>query len=161
MTVIEKERVAERPSPEVPAPKRRLEVAMWILAVIAVAAVAAAAILLTTGGEEASTEAAPVQTAFRTDQQKLADLANQGYIPAAAVDWELLRTEQLVNEGLIPAQTLEPRSSAVEPLFSAEERLMIELARTGQIPREAVDWGEVQLKKMVNEGMIPREALND
>lgn len=156
MAVIERERVTERPAPEVPARTRRFEVAMWVLVIIAVAAVVATAIMLTTAGEEATTEAVPD---FRSDQQKLAELANQGYIPAAAVDWELLRTERLVNQGQIPAQTLESYGSPIEPLFSADERLMIELAQTGQIPMEAVDWGDVQLKKLVNQGLIPREAL--
>ena len=162
MTVIERERATKRPAPEIPTPKRRFEAAMWVLAVIAVAAVVAAAILLTTGGEEATFEAAPdTPTAFRTDQQKLADLANQGYIPAAAVDWELLRTERLVNEGMIPGETFEPYSPPVEPLYTAEELLTIKLARNGQIPMESLDWSEVQLKELVNQGMSPREALND
>ncbi len=38
---------------------------------------------------------------------------------------------------------------------------MIELAQTGQIPMQAVDWDEVALKKLVNQGLIPREALGD
>jgi len=73
----------------------------------------------------------------------------------------LLRTEQLVNQGLVPAQTLELYRPPVEPLFTKSELLMIELAESGQIPMPAVDWEEVQLKRLVNQGLIPREALND
>lgn len=162
MAVIEKERVEERQASEASAPTRRFGVVMTVLAVIAVAAVAAAAILLTTGGEEA-TQAVATRTApeLRSEQRILADLANQGYIPSEAVDWRLHRTEQLVNQGLVPAETLEANRSPVEPLFSESELLMIELAESGQIPMQAVDWGKVELKKLVNQGLIPRDALND
>jgi len=158
MAVIEKERVEERfETSEAPGPKKGSGVVVTVLAIIALAAAAATVVFVFAGGETA-TQA--VQD-FRSEQQILADLAHRGYIPAEAVDWRLLRTEQLVNQGRIPAQTLEPYRTPVEPLFSETELVMIELAKSGQIPREAVDWGEVELKKLVNQGLIPRQALND
>lgn len=158
MAVIEKERVEERfETIEAPAPKRGSGVVVTALAIIALAAVAATVVFVLAGGETAPQA---VQD-FRSEQQILADLANRGYIPAAAVNSRLLRTEQLVNQGQIPAQTLEPYRISVEPLFSEAELVMIELAESGQIPREAVDWGDVELKKLVNRGLIPRQALND
>ena len=95
------------------------------------------------------------------DQAILAELANRGYIPSAAVDWRQLKTEELVNQGLIPAQTLEPYIAAAEPLFSESELLTMEFARSRQIPVQAVDWQAVEMKKLVNEGFIPRQALEE
>ncbi len=162
MTVIEKEKVLERPAPEAPVePKTptRIGAVIWALAVIAMAAVAAVVVLMVTGGEE-TTGAAPGPD-YRSEQQILADLANQGYIPAAAVDWQLLKTERLVEQGLVPGEALEPASGPTDPLYTPDELLMIDLANTGQIPMEAVDWDEVALKKLVNQGLLPRAALGD
>ncbi|NIQ94041.1 MAG: hypothetical protein GWN87_07415, partial [Desulfuromonadales bacterium] len=112
MAVIEKEKVLERPAPEV-APSKRIGALIWALAIIALAAIVAVVVLMVTGGEE-TTGAAPGPD-YRSEQQILADLANQGYIPAAAVDWQLLKTERLVNQGQVPAQTLKPYSPPVQP----------------------------------------------
>ncbi len=158
MAVIEKEKVLERPAPEVSSPPRRIGAMVWGLAIIALAAVAAVVVLFVTGGEETTT-AGEAATDYRSEQQIIADLANQGYLPAAAVDWQLLKTERMVEQGLVPAEALEPAVSPVAPLFSPDELLTIELANTGQIPTEAVDWSGVALKKLVNQGLIPREAL--
>lgn len=158
MAVIEKERVEESfEASEAPAPKRISGKFVTALAIIALAAVAATVVFVFAGSDTA-TQAVPD---FRSEQQILADLANRGYIPAEAADWRLLRTEQLVNQGQIPAQTLEPYRTPVQPLFSEAELVMIELAESGQIPREAVDWSEVELKKLVDQGLIPRQTLND
>lgn len=155
MAVIERERVQERPAPKAPAPQRRFGTMIWALAILAIAAVAAVAVILATGGED-GTQAAPD---LRSEQQILADLANQGYIPAAAVDHKLLMTERMVNQGLVPAQALEPYAPPVEPLYTAQELSTLELAESGQIPMESVDWDEVALKRLVNQGLIPRQAL--
>ena len=168
MTVIAGQQAKNGWTPKLPTP-----VVTAVLAVIVAVAAVTAFAFLTTGGEEApqaavssageATQAAPTPVApdLRSDQEILAELASQGYIPAAAVDWRLLETEQLVNQGLIPAQTLQPYVAPTEPLFSESELLTMELARSGQIPMQAVDWEEVEMKKLVNEGFIPREALND
>ena len=47
-----------------------------------------------------------------TQADLLADLAALGYIPAQAVDWQTLRTEELIAQGLVPAQTLDPLREA-------------------------------------------------
>jgi hypothetical protein len=174
MATLEKERLEERV--EVPeeqkAPSRRRYVWFGLLAV-AVALIAAAgivALFMGGGGGEETTEAvvAPPAAAatepatmpeVRSEQQILADLARRGYIPMAAVDWELLKTEELVNQGLIPAQVLRPYVPPVEPLFTAEEMASIELAQAGGIPMGSVDWDRVELKRLVNRGFIPRQTL--
>jgi hypothetical protein len=47
----------------------------------------------------------------------------------------------------------------VEPLFTYEELVLIDLANRGLIPRQAVDWEMVELKRLVNQGLVPRQAL--
>ena len=169
MAVIEKERVeVPRRRPETPAPparRRMTGVAAWLIAAVAVAALVTVAIVAATG-EEAAPAASATAPDLRSEQRILADLAALGYIPAQAVDRQTLRTEQLITQGLIPAQTLEPAGTAAtvttpEPLFSEAERVLIRLATTGQIPMESVDWQEVELKRLVTQGLIPRAALRD
>jgi hypothetical protein len=161
MAVIEKERVVERPRiietvPPPPTRSRTIGMLFWMLAVAAVAVVVVVAIVATTGDEPAATTEIDV----RSDQQKLADLAGLGYIPSEAVDWQLLRTEELVNRGLIPSLALHTAATPpTAPLFSDADLFMIELAQTGRIPMQSVDWQEVELKRLVNRGLIPRAAL--
>ena len=156
MAVIERERVHERPAPDAPAPERRIGAMIWTATVVALVALAAIVVMLVRG--DSTTQATPD---LRSEQQILADLANMGYIPAAAVDYQLLMTERLANQGLVPAETLEPYYPPVEPLYSAREMLTIEQAESGQIPMASVDWDEVELKRLVNQGLIPRAALGD
>jgi hypothetical protein len=167
MTVVAGQRVEHGWTPKLPKP-----VIIAVLAVIVVAAVVAAVVVSTSGGAETSqavssaeavTPAASTQAApdLRSDQALLAELANVGYIPSAAVDWRQLKTEELANQGLIPAQTLEPYIAPSESLFSESELLTMELAQSGQIPMQAVDWKAVEMKKLVNEGFIPRQALEE
>jgi hypothetical protein len=50
-------------------------------------------------------------------------------------------------------------AGGVEPLFTYEELVIIDLANRGLIPRQAVDWELVELKRLVNQGLVPRQAL--
>ena len=161
-----KQEIRESPVAEGVRPRNRGLIGAVVILVLAVVGLGAWAIVesnqTAVSGEAAvAGPATQVVQEIRSEQRILADLASRGYIPSAAVDWRLLRTEELANRGLIPAETLEPYRPAVEPLFSDSELLMMELARTGRIPRQAVDWGEVELKRLVNQGLIPREALSD
>jgi hypothetical protein len=167
MAVLEKERVEpprriEAPAPA--APPRRSFAIVWALAALALAATVTAIVLVATGSESAGDPVAATPAVqmpdLRSEQRILADLAIAGYIPYEAVDWELLTTEDLVNQAQIPAQTLQPYSDPVDPLFTAEELRMIDLAATGQIPWEAVDWQTVETKRLVNRGLIPRAAAD-
>jgi hypothetical protein len=168
MAVIEKERV-EVPryrTPARPARRRTMGIAAWLVAAVAVAALVTVGIVVATGEEAAPAATTATAPDLRSEQRVLADLAALGYIPAQAVDWQTLRTEQLIAQRLIPAQTLEPAGTPApvpvpEPLFSESEELLIRLATTGQIPMQSVDWREVELKRLVNQGLIPRATLND
>jgi hypothetical protein len=87
----------------------------------------------------------------------MAKLANEGYIPRQAVDWETVDLKRLVNMGLVPAAALEP--AAVDHLFTELELLEIDLANRGLIPQQAVDWETLEMKRLVNMGLIPRQAI--
>lgn len=138
----------------------------WVpgaLVAIAIAAVAAAALYFAFSDDGGATgtvagTATPVAAAVMHDPDLImAKLANEGYIPRAAVDWETVELKRLVNKGLVPAAALEP--ARVEPLFTENELLEIDLANRGLIPRQAVDWETVETKRLVNMGLIPRQAL--
>jgi hypothetical protein len=142
----------------------------WVAVTLAVAALAAVALALalfvTLGGEETvagpgtfDEAVVPASGSLITpDERILMQLANQGYIPNEAVDWEDLQTKALVNEGLIPAQALQPAIEPGESPYTAEERLMMDLANRGLIPDQAVDWETIELKRLINQGLIPRQA---
>ena len=138
----------------------------WVpgaLVAIAVAAVVAAGIYFAFGDDDgvsttATETGAPTAVAEVPDEDLvMARLANQGYIPRAAVDWETVELKRLVNMGLVPAAALEP--ARPEPLFTELELLEIDLANRGLIPRQAVDWETVEMKRLVNMGLIPRQSL--
>jgi hypothetical protein len=169
MAVLEKERIEAAPRRiEAPAtaaaPTRRSYAVVWTLAALALAATVAAVVLVTTGSESADDPgvAAPAvqMPDFRSEQRILADLAIAGYIPYAAVDWDYVELEPWVIQGHVPKQALQPYTEPVEPLWTAQERRMIELAATGQIPPEAVDWQKVSTKRLINQGLIPRQAAD-
>lgn len=100
----------------------------------------------------------PATEATGTEPLTLEQLANRGLIPAAAVP-EPSVLEQLVNRGLVPAQALEPAAQPVEPLFTEEEMATMTLANQGLIPHDSVDWEDVELRRLVNRGLIPRAAV--
>ena len=140
----------------------------WVpgaLVAIAVAAVAAAAFYFAFSDDGGATgtaaeTATPAAAAVIYDQDLvMARLANQGYIPRAAVDWEAVELKRLVNMGLVPAAALE--SATPESLFTQVELLEIDLANRGIIPTQAVDWETIEMKRLVNMGLIPRQALED
>lgn len=85
-------------------------------------------------------------------------LANQGLIPMAAVDWEMIELKRAVAQGWVPEQALQKATVEAEALFTDEELATIDLASKGLIPSQAVDWDEVALKQLVKRGLIPRAA---
>ena len=91
--------------------KGRNSILMSILAVAVGMAAIGVAVLVGSGtdtstGDLISGRSSELAPDLRSEQAILADLAAQGYIPSGAVDWRLLKTEELVNQGLIPAETL-------------------------------------------------------
>lgn len=155
MVVKERQRVEERVA--LPAVTGRREAFIWAAATVVIAALAVVLVVfLMDSGTE--TVVAPD---LRSDQQVLADLASRGYIPAEAVDYERLATENLVNQGLLPEAALRGYIAPSAPIFTPEDLALIHAAQTGVIPMEAVDWDDVALKRLVNQGLIPRAALDN
>lgn len=155
MAVKEQQRVEERVA--LPAVTGRLEAFMWAAATVVIAALAVVLVVFLMDG---ATETAATPD-LRSDQQVLADLANRGYIPAEAVDFEFLATEKLVNQGLIPEAALSGYITPAAPIFTPEDLALMHAARTGMIPMEAVNWDDMALKRLVNQGLIPRAAIDN
>jgi hypothetical protein len=49
-------------------------------------------------------------------------------------------------------------TAEVESLYTPEELRLLEAVRSGQVPAETIDTDAFRLKKLANEGLIPREA---
>jgi hypothetical protein len=96
---------------------------------------------------------------FTADELIMMDLANRGYIPKQAVDWRTIELKKLVAKGLVPEQALRSTKAPVGALFSTEELVTIDLAKKGLIPMQTVDWDVVELKRLANLGLIPRQAV--
>ena len=142
-------------------PRRPRRVATIVVAA-ALAAVGYGAI---SGGDgeaaspvESSPQAPSVGAMFTAPELTETQLANQGLIPHAAVDSKRVELERLVNRGLIPPGALVPATTSAASLFSPDERISIDLANRGLIPRQSVDWNAVELKRLANRGLIPVEA---
>ena len=67
-------------------------------------------------------------------------------------------TERLVNAGVIPSQTLQPALAAVEPLYSARDRALMGAVSAGVVPDEVLNTHDFLIKRLANQGLIPREA---
>ena len=162
MTLLERERIETRPPVEEKPSGRRLDVWTWAAGIVAILAVVAAtvAIVLQTDETVIDEPSAVAEPLFTEREVLMMRLANQGYIPRQAVDWELMEMKQLVNLGLIPAQSLEPYVAPVEPLYTSQDRVMLDLVNRGLIPRESIDWEQIELRRLVNLGLIPRQALD-
>lgn len=150
MAVLERERI------DITRPERvgrRSYGWIVVLAAFAVAAVAVAIGFVLSGARTTQPEAAA--TLLTPDEQALVRLANQGYIPAAAVNWELIDTKLLVNEGIVPAQTLEPYTPALASLWTPQERALMDAVARGLVPEQALDHEAITTKQLINQGLIP------
>lgn len=140
----------------------------WIFLGIIILAVVAGGIALVLNLDTAEPETAtPTRTVaeiestsvFTEEEQIMMELAAKGYIPMQAVDWEAMYLKEAVAQGYVPEQSLHPYfSEGSESLFTEEELATIELAEKGLIPMQSVDWEEVELKRLANQGLIPRQA---
>lgn len=177
MTVLEKERTEARPEAPAPTPtppKGRRSRLPWILAALAVAAVGIAAIAFWASSDEGSTEpveaAAPATTVaaatpasqgpglYTADELILMELVNEGYIPPDAVDWDRVNTIEAIKDGFVPVEALSKAIPPVPSLFSDSERETMRLVNLGMLPAEAIDQELLEMKQLVNQGFIPRQA---
>lgn len=98
------------------------------------------------------------ESTFTAEEEIMVKLAAQGYIPMQAVDWDTIELKRAVAQGLVPEQALRPYIAPYEPLFTQEELATIELAEKGLIPWQTVDWEDVELRRLIDKGLIPRQA---
>ncbi len=154
MVTVVRERTA-------PAPVRGARVG-WVLggfAAIAIAAVAIAAVAVLSQRPGAG----PVierRTASLYTQDELAvvRLVQQGVIPRETLEGEPFRTKALVNQGLIPRGAVEAGIPLAGPLYCPEERALMRAVAAGLVPEEALDYERLSVKRLVNQGLVPRAA---
>lgn len=77
-------------------------------------------------------------------------------VPDATAGSELTLIEQLVNEGLLPRQTLEVKA---EPAYSAQDRALMAAVASGQVPDEVLESDYFLIRRLVNQGLIPNETI--
>jgi hypothetical protein len=83
-------------------------------------------------------------------------LVNAGLVPAATLQPSAL--ERLVNAGLVPAETLEPKS--VGSLYTAQDRALMAAVASGQVPAEVLESDSFVIKRLINQGLVPRQTLD-
>jgi hypothetical protein len=77
-------------------------------------------------------------------------------VPDATAGSELTLIEQLVNEGLLPRETLEVKG---ERTYSAQDRALIAAVASGQVPHEVLESDYFLIRRLVNQGLIPSETI--
>jgi hypothetical protein len=154
------ERQAERLEQEQPqpAPRRRRG---WGIGILAGAALVAVAVAAATFFWPASDGQTPQQRAavslYTEREQMVMQLVNEGKVPAETLQGGVYRTKSLVNRGLIPAETLNDRSPA-KPLYTQREMHIMALVAQGVLPAETLNAEPFRTKRLINQGLIPREA---
>ena len=78
-------------------------------------------------------------------------------VPDATAGSELTLIEQLVNEGLVPKETLEPLKG--DPTYSAQDRALIAAVAIGQVPEEVLESNYFLIRRLVNQGLIPSKTI--
>lgn len=143
------------------APERglRLGWALGGLAAIALAGVVVAAVTVVSQGPGVGTIAerrtAPIYT---EDELAVLRLVAQGVIPKETLDGEPFLTKRLVNRGILPREALEARMAPVAPLHCPEERALMAAVAAGVVPQQALETEELLIKRLANQGLIPRAA---
>ncbi len=136
-----------------------------VLMALITAAVVIGGVALWENSQDGISESAPSAVVatepasiFTAEEEIMMKLAVQGYIPMEAVDWDAIHLKEAVAQGLVPEQALRPYLAPYEPIFSSEELATIELAEKGLIPMQTVDWDDVELRRLIAKGLIPRQA---
>lgn len=156
MAVLERERIEEIVLPRGGTSETSKSYG-WImaLAILALAAVAVVIGFTVAGGGTAQLSEATA-TLLTPEEQALVRLANQGYVPNEAIDWETINTKLLVNQGVVPAETLEPYAPAPAPLVTPAASALMDAVTKGIVPEQALDQELITTKQLINQGLIPR-----
>jgi hypothetical protein len=126
---------------------------VWLWVGIVAVAVAFVAYERLGTGEDPVTRGVSTATAGNTTMEQL---VNAGLVPAETL--ELNTMEQLVNAGVVPAETLDAKS--VGSLYTAQDRALMGAVARGQVPAETLDGGSFLVKRLINQGLIPRQTLD-
>jgi len=146
---------------QAPPEPRRKGRALWILsgaALVAVAVAAATFFWPSAGGPEQTPVARAVDSLYTQNEQKVMQLVNEGQVPAETLQGGVYRTKSLVNRGLIPAATLKLYQAPVPPLYTKQELKIMALVAQGVLPPQTLNAEPFRTKRLINQGLIPRAA---
>jgi len=154
------ERKAEgREQQSAPAPRRRKG---WAVGILAGAALVAVAVAVATFFWPSSDGQTPQQRAavslYSSNEQKVMQLVNEGKVPAQTLQGGVYRTKSLVNQGLIPAASVNEYREPVSPLYTQRELHVMALVAQGILPAGTLNAEPFRTKRLINQGLIPREA---
>lgn len=153
--------VVEEKASAVSRPGVRVGWAVGGLAVLALTGVVVAAVAILSGAPAIrQADERPVSSLYTAEELAVTRLVATGHIPAQTLDSEPFRTKGLVNQGLVPRAALEPRPVMIAPLYSAQEQALIAAVAAGLVPEEALDGEPFLTKRLINQGLIPREAAD-
>lgn len=68
------------------------------------------------------------------------------------------RMEEFVNSGFVPREALQPMRP--EPVYSAQDRALMAAVANGVVPEEALDTEDFLIKRLINQGLIPRQTID-
>jgi hypothetical protein len=153
----------ERTAAGVDRRKRPVGWALGGLVAVALAAVTVATVIAlrptphvpVAGPVEVRSAGAPLYTA---QEQAIMRLVAQGYLPAGTLQGRTFVFKSLVNRGLIPRESLTPYQGPVESLYTDQELAVMAAVAQGLVPREVLDGEPFLTKRLINQGLIPREA---
>jgi hypothetical protein len=128
------------------------------LSALALAAIVVAAVAVMFQAPTEWEDAGTISPIYTRDEITVLRLVERGVIPRDILDTEPLRTKQLVAEGLVPRATLAARLFPVAPLYCAKEEAVVAGVADGVIPGEALRGEPFRTKRLINQGLIPREA---
>jgi hypothetical protein len=160
-TTLERE-VRGALEPQAPSGRRRSGWWIWVLSAAAVlTVVAAVAVALWPEPQPRPIEQQQASGSLYTEQEQLIrQLVAEGVLPEETLDGGVFLIKSLINQGLIPIQTVQERFVPVGALYTPEERTVMRLVNQGLLPRETLDSGVFLIKSLINQGLIPREAAN-
>ena len=68
-------------------------------------------------------------------------------------------TKELVNQGLVPRETVRFGVTVPLPLYCPEDRAVIHAVATGQVPDAGLENRTLLIKRLANQGLVPRAAV--
>lgn len=62
-----------------------------------------------------------------------------------------------MNAGVLPGETLEPPKA--EPIYSAQDRALMAAVANGLVLEKVLEDDHFLIKRLVNQGLVPRETI--